>query len=448
MRRWLKRLLPGRISGQIALLLIVAMALTHITFTVANRLSRAAEQDAASTPARIGAFITVAHMLAANGDPASRQAIIDATHATYPALDLHQVTTAEDGRGVTSGAQADGPDGPTLDFIRRELGIAGAELTSVGAEGGVRLRLADGIEFGAVLPLGRMLPPFIGPIEVSVVFIAISLVLVFLWAARWVTAPLTAFARAARDFSPEGGNEPLPEVGPEEIQAASKALNRMRERIAGLVGDRTRMLAAVGHDLRTPITRLRLRAEFVEDEAMRRDMLRDLERMSTMVESALAYLKTGQPSEQMAPLDLPAVLQTIRDRFIDMGETVDYEGPDHLVAFGRLEDLVRAFENIIENGVKYGRRVRIRLWPAVDGVVATVIDDDGPGIAEDDRIRLAEPFVRGDAARSGGDKTGFGLGLSIASGICESHGGRIRLDDAPSGGLRVVVELPEAPDQA
>ncbi|MEZ5839265.1 MAG: ATP-binding protein [Hyphomicrobiales bacterium] len=427
------KLLPRRISGQIALLLIAALTLTHIIFTVGFQLSEA-RRDLTSAPhALVGAFITVARMVARTGDATERAQIVAATQATYPALEL------------TLGPATDGAAAPgrgVVSFLAREIGITGVRLVEGSEAGTLRLILGDGTELRARVPFEQMRPPFFGPVQSTLLLIAISLAFIVLWAARWVTKPLSAIARAAGEFSLEGDHEALPEVGPEEVQAVSKAMNRMRERIAGLVGDRTRMLAAVGHDLRTPITRLRLRAEFIEDGAMRRDMLRDLDRMSGMVESALSYLKTGQTGERMASLDLPTLLQTICDGFVDMGETVEYEGPDHLFLSGRVEDLVRAFENVVENAVKYGTRATVRLAAPHDGRVATYIDDDGPGISDEEKVRMIDPFVRGDAARASGDKTGFGLGLSIAADIVAAHGGTIRLADAPGGGLRVVIELP------
>ncbi len=440
MSGWRPRLFPRRISGQIALLLVVSLTLTHAVFSIALFRSETSRDEASSPRALIGAFITVARMVAADADPARRQAMIAATRATYPATEITYIA-ADDPATATPAVNGERL-GRRLAFISRELGIHGARLVPGEGERAIRLILADGGEVRAMLPEDRWRGFFFGPIEMTLLFVVISLVLIFVWAARWVTAPLSAFARAASEFSLESDRQPLPEVGPEEIQAAAKAFNRMRERIAGLVGDRTRMLAAVGHDLRTPITRLRLRAEFIEDEATRREVLRDLDRMGAMVEAALAHLKSEQTAEKMAPLDLPTVLQTICDGFVDMGEAVDYEGPDHLLVDGRVEDLVRGFENIVKNAVKYGTRATVRLVPPADGRVTITIDDDGPGIAEAERARMAEPFVRGDAARAIGDKTGFGLGLSIASGIFAAHGGAMRLEDAPGGGLRVAVELP------
>jgi len=269
----------------------------------------------------------------------------------------------------------------------------------------------------------------------------------FFWAAWGLSRQLNNFARAAADFSIDGEHSVLPETGPEEIQQVARALNRMRERIAGLLSDRTRMLSAIGHDLRTPITRLRLRAEFIEDEHSRLEILKDLDRMNRMVNSALTYLRDGLDSERPVPIDLPALLRTVGDNFTDVGERVSYEGADHLSVTARPDALVRAVENLVENALKYGSQAVLRSGREDAGRIFIEVEDDGIGIEAEKREAMMQPFVRGDAARSG-PAGGFGLGLSITASIARTHGGELQLRSAEKGGLIARLVLPAIEDEA
>lgn len=240
--------------------------------------------------------------------------------------------------------------------------------------------------------------------------------------------------------------------GPDEVRVASRALNRMQARIRGMIVDRTRMLAAVSHDLRTPITRMRLRAEFIDDEDTRRQMLRDLDQMGAMVHAALSYLRDGQDTQSRSLVDLASLLQTVCHDFADTGEKVTYEGPDHLLASLRADEIRRAVGNLVENALKYGGACAIvRLRPASRNEVDIEVVDRGPGIPNELKAAMLEPFARGDAARTMGDRSaGFGLGLAIARSAAEAHGGSLLLQDGEPSGLVAVLRLPtgDKPDQA
>jgi len=265
-------------------------------------------------------------------------------------------------------------------------------------------------------------------------FIVLMLTLLLWWATRSLTAPLSRFAQAAAGFSLDRDAPPLPERGSYEVRTAARAFNRMQARIRRMVEDRTRMLAAVGHDLRTPITRLRLRAEFMEDEATRAQMLRDLDQMSAMIHAALSYLRDGQSAEGRSLADLASLLQTICDEFADIGHDVAYEGPDHLLAAIRSDEISRAVTNLVENGIKWGTRAVVRLRAALPDAVEIEVADNGPGIPDADKKAMLKPFARGDAARGMNGPSGFGLGLSIARAVAEAHGGDLTLhDERPSG---------------
>ena len=215
----------------------------------------------------------------------------------------------------------------------------------------------------------------------------------------------------------------------------------MRERITGLIDDRTKMLAAISHDLRTPITRMRLRSEFIEDETHRSRMLDDLDQMRSMLESVLLFLRNDRRLESMTLVDVVSTLRLIADQFADMGRKVAYDGPAHAMATVRPDDLLRSVTNLVENAVRFGAEATIRLRVSGDQLTIDV-EDDGPGISDAQKQHVLEPFVRGDDARNMDEAAGFGLGLSIANAIVLAHGGALSLHDRQPHGLVVRIRLP------
>jgi signal transduction histidine kinase len=215
----------------------------------------------------------------------------------------------------------------------------------------------------------------------------------------------------------------------------------MRERITGLIDDRTKMLAAISHDLRTPITRMRLRSEFIEDEPHRGRMLADLDQMRAMLDSVLSFLRNDRKLEAMTLVDIASTLQLVTDQFGDMGHKVVYDGPAHALATVRPDDLYRTITNLVENAVRFGGQATVRLRVSAEQMTIEV-EDDGPGISDALKNNVLEPFVRGDVARNMDEAAGFGLGLSIARAIVLAHAGALSLHDRQPHGLIVRVELP------
>jgi signal transduction histidine kinase len=272
------------------------------------------------------------------------------------------------------------------------------------------------------------------------------ILLVSLLAARRVTAPLAGFAAAAERLSVDGQADPLPEEGPRELRAATRAFNRMQARLARFVADRTQMLAAIGHDLRTPITRLRLRAELVDDPEMQRRMLADLDEMEAMISATLAFARDDAQREPRGRFDLADLLQSLCDDRVDSGHRALYDGPAHAVAEGRPVALRRALANLMDNAIKYGGGFTVRLETGADGAsqhrhALIHIDDDGPGIPEAEFEKVFAPFYRLERSRSR-DTGGVGLGLSTARSIIRGHGGDVTLSNRSEGGLRATVTLP------
>ncbi len=263
------------------------------------------------------------------------------------------------------------------------------------------------------------------------------------WAVRRLTAPIRELAQAAERLGRDVNAPPLPETGPREVAQAAAAFNTMQERIRRFIADRTTMLAAIGHDLRTPITRLRLRAEFVEDEALRAKILADLAEMETMVGATLAFARDDAAREPAVVTDLAALVRTVADEANDLaGRTaVIVEAPAALALPVRPVALKRAVGNLVNNALAYAGACRIRLEPPEGGVVRIVIEDDGPGIAETDLERLLQPFQRGEPSRSR-ETGGAGLGLPIARGVARAHGGDLTLANRSPRGLAATLSLP------
>jgi signal transduction histidine kinase len=235
--------------------------------------------------------------------------------------------------------------------------------------------------------------------------------------------------------------------GPREIVQVADALNDMRTRIRALLDDRTRMLAAISHDLRTPLTRLQLRAERIGDQDLREGMLHEIARVARMLDETLDYLREDVRSESASRIDLPSALQTICAEFADVGHAVSYEGPAHLTWTCRPSALTRAISNVVDNAVKHGSVVTVSLRGARDGAVEIDVADDGPGIPSSLREKVFDPFFKGDDARTSARRSGFGLGLSIARDVVKGHGGDIDLLDGTPRGLIVRMSLPSQTDR-
>lgn len=255
------------------------------------------------------------------------------------------------------------------------------------------------------------------------------------WAVRRATRPFAVFATAAERLGVDVTAPPLAERGPREVRRAAHAFNEMQTRLRRFIEDRTQMLAAISHDLRTPITRMRLRAEFIEDGAERDKMLADLAEMEAMIAATLSFARDDATREERRPVDLAALLRGLCD---DMGGS--FVGSDALVVQGRPTTLKRAFANLIDNAVKYGGAARLRLSRS-EREALVEIDDDGPGIPEAEQDKVFLPFYRLERSRSR-ETGGTGLGLAVVRNVVRAHGGDVTLGNRPGGGLTVMVTLP------
>jgi signal transduction histidine kinase len=257
--------------------------------------------------------------------------------------------------------------------------------------------------------------------------------------------PLRTLARAAdklgRGQGGQGAALIVPERGPGEVRHVTRAFNRMQARIGRLIDERTRALAAVGHDLRTPLARLRLRADSIRDDDVREAIGTDIEEMEAMVSSLLAFLGGDGDVEQPELTDLAILCANLADDAVDHGRDVRYVGPDHFDCRLRRFGMKRALTNLVENALHYGEHAIITLRADPGDDVRIRVEDDGPGIPDESLELVLEPFVRLDTARRR-DTVGFGLGLSIVARVVAAEGGELTLANRPEGGLCAEIRLP------
>lgn len=264
--------------------------------------------------------------------------------------------------------------------------------------------------------------------------------LVSAWTARRLAAPIRDFASAAERLGVDMIASPLAVRGPYELRTAIGAFNLMQERLRRFLEDRTQMLAAISHDLRAPLARMRLRAEFVEDEEQQRKMFGDLAAMNAMIDSTLAFARDAARQEPRTLVDLSVLVEDVCEDVADAGGAVRYLGPRGTEVRCRPAVVRRAIGNLVDNAVKYGHSVQVDVVRE-SGRVVIVVDDDGPGIAPEEQEKVFAPFYRLGPARDP-DKGGVGLGLSVARTIAREHGGDVTLTNREGGGLSVRLELP------
>ncbi|MFH1044124.1 MAG: ATP-binding protein, partial [Pseudomonadota bacterium] len=264
-----------------------------------------------------------------------------------------------------------------------------------------------------------------------------TVILLSLVAVRWVTGPLSALATAAEKLGEDINRPPLPETGPIEAQRAARAFNTMQQRLSRFIADRTRIFTAMSHDLKTPITRLRLRSEMLEDEALRAKFAKDLEKMESMVTQTLDFMRDASTQEALQRVDAMALIESLQTDYQDTGNKVEIEGSIGPPYPGRPLALRRCLTNLVDNAIRYGSGARIKVEDAPDRLTIRIFDD-GPGIPEQELEQAFEPFFRGEISRNR-ETGGTGLGLGIARNIARAHGGDLVLRNRPEGGLEAIL---------
>ena len=234
----------------------------------------------------------------------------------------------------------------------------------------------------------------------------------------------------------------MPEKGPEEVKRAAQAFNTMQARLIGYIRERTALLAAMSHDLKTPVTRLRLRAELLEDPQQRAKFIKDLDEMEAMVRDTLAFLHGLEGGESVRPVDIMALLESLQADMAEMGGQVAIAGDARAPYPGRPQALKRCRANLLETAVKYGKSARV-IVDDNDIRLELRIQDEGPGLPQSELEKVFEPFYRVEGSRSR-ETGGTGLGLTIAKSIAEAHGGRLIMRNRVEGGLEATLTLPRS----
>ncbi|ARU06770.1 two-component sensor histidine kinase [Comamonas serinivorans] len=433
MRAFLRRLWPATLLARVTLLVVLGMALAQLlTYaairhergqTLMNLMLSGVERDIASSVAMLDRL------------PADERA------AWFPRLERPNYSFALEGA-------VDTPP-PTAPALARFAEVVAQALQpfpvlaigQIGQSDAVRmqLRLSDG---SMLYVLARRMPM---PVADWVTWLLLAQLLVLAlcaWAGmRLVTRPLARLAQAADRLGPDLRPSPVAEGGPAEVAQAARAFNAMQRRIAGTVQERMQILAAISHDLQTPITRMRLRVDLA-DELPDADKFRaDLEAMRTLVQEGVGYAKTLQGIEEpLRRLDLDALLRSLVNDYADTGRPVTLTGEAGIALATRPQALRRILTNLVDNALKYGERaeVGVRLE---DGAVRVEVCDAGPGIPEDQLAAVLQPFYRLEGSRNR-ETGGTGLGLAIAHQLALSLGGALALRNRPGGGLSASLCLP------
>jgi signal transduction histidine kinase len=480
----MKRLVPKTLFGQTLLLLLVGMGLSLLAgswiyvsarqeavravggLAAAERiinLSRLIEDVPAEWRDRIiagandGAFrirLTSHQPTPAPADSVTPEAgLIEAyLKEALPAHKVHVALAVDDGgahvgpwrRHAPWSRMGRGPGGPMAgpaeDQERMMHGpFARWNMSWRSLRADVELKGGRWLEFSTTLPDSgpTMSPRLVLALGVMAAMIA----LLTAWAARRLTAPLTVLADAAGRLGRDVGAPPLAVSGSQELRSAAEAFNTMQESLKRLIENRTQMLGAISHDLRTQLTLLRLRAETVDQADDRDRMLKTIGEMEDMLTATLSFARDEATSENSKRIDIGAFVSSIADDMTDAGLAVQTGSIESgVVVECKPLALRRALTNLMDNAVKYGGKANVAMHATTTQVEITV-DDNGPGIPEDQLRRVMQPFVRLEDSRNR-ETGGIGLGLAIAASIAEAHGGMLTLSNRREGGLRAAIDLP------
>jgi len=380
------------------------------------------EQDA-DAGARSALFGAMLRRFLADGQP------VVVTVAEVPAMPLGPAA-----KGRFKGSEMHGGWMPP--------GVAAHNASQPGFSFVAQVRLRDGalVTFDARQSAQTASWPYRLLLSLAVLLVAV--VAVSLVAVRWATRPLNALADAAGELGRNINRPPLEEKGPAEVIRAARAFNTMQARLAGYIRDRTRILAAMSHDLKTPVTRLRLRSELLDDPQLRAKFTGDLEEMESMIGATLDFLRGLENGEPVKSVDVMALLESLQADMAEMGGRVRIEGSSLAPYPGKPQALKRCLANLLENAVKYGKSARV-LLDDNDARLEIRIQDEGPGLAPVELEKVFEPFYRVEGSRSR-DTGGTGLGLTIAKSVAEAHGGSLVLRNRAEGGLEAVLVLPRS----
>ncbi len=432
---------PRSLGGRTMIVLIAAVILVHLGSMLFYRESA---MDAASHAHAVEVASRVA---------AAKRAVEERPRGERDAT-AHALSSASLMLRWDTDAMVDDTHDARLDVWRREMldRVPGLRLEDIRLQYGDRqppgdphallgaARLPDGSFLNFSVPLLVGIGAAFHGALLSTTLMAVGVALVAALLMRTLSSPLRGLAEAA-DAIGRGPQVGVPESGPEEVRHVAQAFNAMQTRIQRLISDRTQALAAVSHDLRTPITRLRLRAGFLADHETQAAIDADLDEMEAMIDATLAYLRGKIEHETPKRTDLAAILATLVDAAADAGRPASFDGPQHVFLALHGLAMKRAFANLLDNALTYGGIAHVILR-TTETTVRVTVDDDGPGIPEGELERVFEPFQRLDSSRN--RRTGgVGLGLAIVRQSTERQGGIVKLSNRATGGLRAEVVLPQ-----
>jgi len=444
MRDFLRRLRPDHLAGQIALLIFAALVLFQLALAAAQRFHTPVSRHPGEPYDSLAAAIVAVDL----APPGRRSAALEDLARSLPWSILQVTDAPPPGKAGVDAADDLSEFSDRLwpgahVYLSNDTNARGESRVVVALrQGGYLIAETEGARRPAFPAWAANWPT---RVQRLALFFLLCVTLLTLWISGTVVAPLVRLAREAERFPDESGPKaPLAEAGPREVRDLTRAVNRMQRRIEAMIAARSQALAAISHDLRTILTRIKLRSEFIGDAGLKSKMLADADLMDSMLLKNLQALRDGGPSPDRGPIDIDSVLQTVCDQFADLGHKVSYDGGRHQVILGSLTELQRAFTNLVENAVSHAEEVVVTLSQPSAKLVQVDVSDDGPGIPDADKARVLEPFVRGEPARTVTDRSGFGLGLSIVRSLVDELGGRLELIDRSPHGLIARVTLPRA----
>lgn len=282
-------------------------------------------------------------------------------------------------------------------------------------------------------------PSLLPSMLLSLAVASLALVAVAVWLAYRFSGPLQRLSAASAEMAQGRSVAPVPETGPAALRDAARSFNAMSRRLMAMVDNQRALLGSIAHDLRTPITALKIKSEFIADAELRERMNASLDELQAMTEAALEAARTGMGEEVLREVDVAALVESVCVDLADMGGEASFAEGAAVKALCRPNEIRRAVRNLVENAMRYGERARVMVRDE-GGLIAIIVDDDGPGLKLEEIERAFEPFVRLDTSRAR-EAGGFGLGLTLARAVARGHGGDIALANREGGGLRATMTL-------
>ena len=444
----MRRLLPKSLIGQIALLMAVALLIAQaINFTLVFNERQRATRAQVEGPA-ISRFLAVAQRVATAGPEQRRALLPERGRRTRYSLDEASLLdpTRNENRIAQRLRETAAENGLVLRDARGRVSQNVPSLRRRGSNRPIQLlllsaQLDDGVWLNARMVTQRPNPWLAARAAGSTLLIYLIVLGAMIWMATRLARPLRDLTVAAERFQRPGEASRVEPRGPADVKRAIEAFNAMSNRVGNMLDEKDRMLGAIGHDLRTPLASLRIRAESVEPEAERQKMIQTIEEMTAMLDNTLTLARSGRSMEPARIVDVTALVDSVVEEFRALGHDVEM-APGKREAVSIQPNLLRpAIRNLIENAVKYGGSAHAKVAASGDKV-AIEIADSGPGIPEAELQRVQEPFFRLESSRSR-ETGGSGLGLTLARAAAQAHNGSLELENRAGGGLLARIMLPK-----